>query len=332
MSSTTDGDPTAIVDLFAGPGGWSQALLRLGLREVGLELDHAACRTRAAAGHATIRADVTAYPTWPFRGRARKVIASPVCPSFGKSGKGLGLIDMPLVHQCIDDLANGIDSRAKLKAGCLDERSILTAEPMRWFYDLHPETICMEQVPSVLPLWEHYAAVLRTWGYSVATGIVNAAGLGVAQRRPRAILAASRLTTVLLPLPTHGGPGQPAELSMFSAVGWGYTRRPAPTVTGGGTYTGGPEPFGNGTRQAMRKAMLRDGEWAPRGVDHLRPTIAESAVLQGFPADYPFFGGAGQRAQQVGNAIAVPVAAAVLSAALGIPLRLDRPPVLSAVL
>lgn len=328
MSSTANG-PYDAVDLFAGPGGWSQAVLQLGLREVGLELDHAACRTRHAAGHATIRTDVTTYPTWPFRGGVRGVIASPVCPSFGKSGKGLGLIDMPLVHQCIDDLSNGKDTRAEHKAGCLDERSILTAEPMRWFYDLRPEAICMEQVPSVLPLWQQYADVLRRWGYSVDTRIVNSAGLGVAQRRPRAVLAASRVQEVLLPMPTHGGPGQPAELSMASAVGWGYTQRPAPTVTGGGTYTGGPEPFGNGTRQAMRKAMLRPGEWAPRGVEHLRPTIAESAVLQGFPADYPFFGGTGQRAQQVGNAIAVPVAAAVLSAALGIPLRLARPAVLS---
>jgi DNA (cytosine-5)-methyltransferase 1 len=38
-----------ILDGFAGPGGWSEGLRILGLRDIGLELDTAACRTRAAA-------------------------------------------------------------------------------------------------------------------------------------------------------------------------------------------------------------------------------------------------------------------------------------------
>ena len=319
-----------IVEGFAGPGGWSLAASRLGLDSIGLELDAATCRTRHDAGHATIRCDVTAYPTWPFRGRCTGKIDSPVCPSFSKSGKGLGLLDMPLIHQCIDDLAHGRDTRATIKAACLDERSILTAEPMRWHYDLRPEWIAMEQVPAVMPLWQQYATVLRGWGYSVDTAVVDGAAYGLGQHRKRAILVASRVREVLLPAATHG-PGLHPPRTMADTIGWGYTRRPAPTVTGGGTYTGGPEPFGNGTRQAMRKAMLRDGEWAERSLPHLRPTVEECAVLQGFPAGYPFVGGMGQQAQQVGNAIAVPVAAAVLSAVTGIRLP-DRTPVLAAVL
>jgi DNA (cytosine-5)-methyltransferase 1 len=47
-----------ILDLFAGPGGWSEGLRELGLADVGIEIDRWACATRAAAGHATIRADV----------------------------------------------------------------------------------------------------------------------------------------------------------------------------------------------------------------------------------------------------------------------------------
>lgn len=36
----------------------------------------------------------------------------------------------------------------------------------------------MEEVPDVLPLWRQYAAVLRAWGFSVWTGILNAADYG----------------------------------------------------------------------------------------------------------------------------------------------------------
>lgn len=309
------------VDLFAGPGGWSLGLHGLGIESVGLELDEQTCRTRIAADHLTVRADVTQYPTWPFRGKYRRLAASPVCPSFSKSGKGLGLIDLPLVEQTIVDLSRGRDTRALNGAACLDPRSILTAEPMRWLYDLRPETVMMEQVPAVLPLWQLYASVLRSWGYSAVCGVLDTAHYGLEQHRKRAVLIASSVLDVALPAPTHGGLGQPALVPMSSAVGWGYTRRPAPTVTGGGAYTGGPEPFGNGTRQAMKRAMERPDEWAPRGVGHLRPTVAECAVLQGFPADYPFQGGLGQRVQQAGNAVPVPLAAAVASAATGIPLH-----------
>lgn len=70
----------AIVDGFAGPGGWSEGLRRLGYAEVGLEIDATACATARAAGHERIEADVAALnphdlaPAWGF-------IASPPCPA-----------------------------------------------------------------------------------------------------------------------------------------------------------------------------------------------------------------------------------------------------------
>ncbi|MFE9850271.1 DNA cytosine methyltransferase [Streptomyces sp. NPDC005576] len=296
-----------IVHGFAGIG-WSEALRAHDLTDLGLELADAACHTRINAGHPTIQCDVTQYPTWPFKGRTTGKIDSPPCPGFGKSGKKLGLRDLPLVHQAIEDLSRGKDTRAAIGAACLDDRSILTAEPMRWHYDLQPEWICMEQVPSVLPVWEQYAEILRRWGYSTATGILDAADQGLPQRRPRAVLAASRAHEVTLPAPTHGGLGQPPLVSMAQGIGWGYTQRPAPTVTGGGTATGGAEPFGNGTRQAMRKVMGTP-LWADRtGIHHLRPTIAESAALQGFRPNLRFHGRAGQQHLIVGNAVPVPLA------------------------
>jgi DNA (cytosine-5)-methyltransferase 1 len=302
---------------FAGIG-WSEALRDLGLEDIGFELNADACRTRQAAGHKTVRCDVTRYPTWPLKGRTVGAIDSPPCPPFSKSGNGKGAHDLPLVLQAIEDLSRGKDTRAALGAACLDERSILTAEPMRWHYDLMPEWICMEQVPSVLPVWEQYAGILARWGYSTATGILDAAGFGAGQVRKRAFLIASRVRDVELPAPTHGGLGQPPHVSMAEAIGWGYTRRPAPTVTGGGTATGGAEPFGNGTRQAMRR-VAGTALWRERtGIPHLRPTVAECAALQGFRPDLVFHGRAGQQYLIAGNAVAVPVAAAVIRAAAGI--------------
>ncbi|MFF8732787.1 DNA cytosine methyltransferase [Streptomyces sp. NPDC015171] len=265
-----------ILDLFAGPGGWSRALHVLGARDVGLEWDPWACKTRSAAGQWTIRTDVATYPVWPFAGRTRGVIASPPCQAWSMAGKRLGLLDQPLVHAAVEDLAAGRDTRARLLAACRDERSLLAAEPMRYLHALNtvgePHWVAMEEVPDVLPLWKQYAAVLRGWGFSVWCGILNAADFGVPQTRKRAILLASRVRTAQPPTPTHAqlaepdslfGPGRARWVSMTQALGWGATDRPVPTVCAGGGPGGGPEPFPSGSRKTLSDARER-GTWTPR--------------------------------------------------------------------
>ncbi|MFJ4918429.1 DNA cytosine methyltransferase [Streptomyces sp. NPDC088725] len=265
-----------ILDLFAGPGGWSRALGVLGVQDIGLEWDAWACKTRSAAGQLTIRTDVSMYPTWPWVGRTRGLIASPPCQAWSMAGKRLGLVDQPLVHQAVEDLAAGRDTRERLLASCRDERSLLAAEPMRYLHALNtvgePEWVVMEEVPDVLPLWKQYAAVLRRWGFSVWTGVLNAADYGVPQTRRRAILLASRVRTAQPPAPTHAqvaepetlfGPGRAGWVSMAEALGWGATDRPVPTVCAGGGPGGGPEPFPSGSRKALSDARER-GTWTPR--------------------------------------------------------------------
>lgn len=260
--------PHNIAELFRGPGGWAEGLRMLGLADIGLEWDTAACRTAHAAGHATIQTDVAAYPTDPFKDRITGLIASPPCQAWSRAGKRGGLADQALVHQAVHDLAHGHDTRAELLAQCKDERSLLAAEPMRWLYDLRPEWVCIEEVPDVLPLWKQYARYLQQWGYSTWVGILNAADYGVPQTRKRAILIASRVRGVTAPEPTHAkapthdlfGVCPQPWVSMADALGWGATDRVAPTVTAGGGKTGGAEPFPSQARQALLNAQGR-GAW-----------------------------------------------------------------------
>ncbi|MFD4942259.1 DNA cytosine methyltransferase [Streptomyces sp. NPDC058409] len=192
------------------------------------------------------------------------------------AGKRLGLVDQPLVHQAVEDLAAGRDTRHRLLGACRDPRSLLAAEPMRYLHALHaagePEWVAMEEVPDVLPLWKQYAAILRAWGFSVWCGVLNAADYGVPQTRKRAILLASRVRTVQPPPPTHAqvsepeslfGPGRAGWVSMAEALGWGATDRPVPTVCAGGGPGGGPEPFPSGSRKTLSNARDR-GTWTPR--------------------------------------------------------------------
>ncbi|WP_405595449.1 DNA cytosine methyltransferase [Streptomyces sp. NBC_01092] len=264
-----------VLDLFAGPGGWSHALSVLGVRDIGLEWDEWACKTRAAQGQLTIRTDVAMYPVWPFLGKTTGLIASPPCQAWSMAGKRLGLVDQPLVHQAVADLAAGRDTREQLLGACADERSLLAAEPMRYLHALNtlgePEWVVLEEVPDVLPLWRQYAAILRTWGFSVWTGILNAADYGVPQTRKRAILLASRIRTAEPSPPTHAqtaepeslfGPGRARWVSMAEALGWGRTDGPVPTVCAGGGPGGGPEPFPSGSRKTLTDARDR-GTWTP---------------------------------------------------------------------
>ena len=205
-----------VVDLFAGPRGWSEGLHLLDpdARDIGVELDRWANATARAAGHLTVEADVSEVNPTDYAG-ARGLIASPPCQAFSTAGTGHG-------REHLAALLEAVDRHDWTARPHRDPNVWLVLEVGRWISKLAPEWIACEQVPAVLPIWERYAAWLSEAGYSTWTGILNAADYGVPQIRKRAVLIASRTTTVDRPPPSHSKDGDPLEqwITMAEALGW----------------------------------------------------------------------------------------------------------------
>jgi len=282
---------TDVLDLFAGPGGWSVALGLLGLSEVGVEWEANTCRTARAAGHVRHHGDVRYYvPDRWFPG----LIASPPCQTFSTAGDGDGRDALDRLCECVELVAYGMSptDALALVAGTAvvtsdlgftlevpvahDERTALVLEPMRVIRQMRPQWIALEQVPPVLPIWQAYARVLATFGYSVDVGVVSAEQYGVPQTRRRAVLIASLTHDVVLPAPTHSAyyqreptrldPGTLPWVSMADALGWGMTARPYVTGAAGTTSSGGTDPQalgGSGARATVQRE-LDAGRWRSR--------------------------------------------------------------------
>ena len=279
-----------VLGTFGGPGGWPEGGRALGLREVGIELDAAACATRRAAGHLTVRADVARFPVRQLAGKARGQTHSPPCTTFSAAGDQAGNALLEMLAALTRDMFAGRDSRAECRremaaeltrsewSADLDEApraakiakavasAALVAEPARYILAGEPEWVALEQVPAVLPLWQVYAAELRRMGYSAWAGVLNAADYGVPQVRERAFLIASRAHVVRRPESTHYDPRKGAQLwgepwvTMADALGWGMTERPYFTLPTAGGDRGGADVGGSGARKSLY-AERDSGRW-----------------------------------------------------------------------
>lgn len=270
------------LDLFAGTG-WGVACKRLGIEEYGVEIAPASVATRAANGMETIyhdvweglegRHDVPDYDT---------LIASPPCQTFSMAGSGAG-------RKALDEVLGLVDSKAYRDVAELrafgerhDPRTSLVLTPLAHVYRDAPTYVVMEQVPTVLPVWERVAEEMRAWGYSVVTGNLQAEMYGVPQTRKRAILIArADGVEARMPTPTHSryyprdrkrlDPGVKPWASMVEALGWGMTERPYPTIAGGAkgdahhpsAHQGGQDPSMVGGSAARRTIAEEEsaGRW-----------------------------------------------------------------------
>jgi DNA (cytosine-5)-methyltransferase 1 len=163
-----------------------------------------AVATRAAAGFKTHEVgDVWEFDFASARGEYDGLIASPPCQTFSTAGKGAG-------RKALDDVLYLVRTGAWKSLDFLrnghvlgDERTALVLTPLHAAWEMRPEWLAWEQVPTVLPVWEACAEELRSWGYSVWTGNLQAEQYGVPQTRKRAFLIAHREREVVPPAPTH---------------------------------------------------------------------------------------------------------------------------------
>jgi len=244
------------LDDFAGPGGWSLGAAVIGLRDLGIEWDDAACKTATAAGFAREKADVSTHDASKWRGLIRLYISSPPCTLFSTAGKGTGREAIGVLASGIRRMSAGEDCRTEVRDVIYDATTLpariaenearkpekkwtpekvekaarndafvasMVLEPARRILEFEPERVAMEQVPAVLPLWQVYVQELRARGWSAWTGVLNSADYGVPQTRERAIFMASRVSVVQPPVPTHSE--QPETGDLF-----GVTREPWVTM------------------------------------------------------------------------------------------------------
>ena len=306
MSGQKNGKYT-LVEVCAGAGGQALGLEAAGFDHVALvEIDAHACQTLRNNRPAwnVIEADIKDVRGNKW-GDVDLLAGGVPCPPFSIAGK---------------------------QRGAEDERDLFP-EMLRLVKECNPRGVMIENVKGLLgKRFDEYRSTilkrLRRMGYVGEWKLVNACDFGVPQLRPRSILVALRKEDAIHWSWPEGDPkssqtvGEILYTSM-SANGWpgaknwaSMANTIAPTLVGGSRKHGGADLGPTRAKTA----------WAELGVDGIgladelpnrtfrgvpRLTVAQTALLQGFPEEWLIQGRKTAAYRQVGNAFPPPVAKAI---------------------
>ncbi|WP_455362239.1 DNA cytosine methyltransferase [Streptomyces sp. SYSU K21746] len=303
--------PTCI-EICAGGGGQALGLERAGFTHTALvEVDPDAAHTLRAnrPGWNVLQEDVLRVSPRALAPAAETALlaAGVPCPPFSLAGKQLG-------------------------GG--DERDLFPAV-LNIAAALQPSAVMIENVKGIMQtkFVAYRAAVvqeLERLGYSTSWRLLRACDYGVPQLRPRAVLIALRrvaFTHFSWPEPTACPATAPfvgrVLYESMASRGWELARewadgalRIAPTLCGGSRKHGGPDLGPSRARRAWAElgvngSSVADAPPLPGCTLPVKLTVAQMALLQGFPAEWVFVGRKTSAYRQVGNAFPPPVAEAV---------------------
>ncbi|MFD9874313.1 DNA cytosine methyltransferase [[Kitasatospora] papulosa] len=197
-----------IVDLFAGPGGLDIAATIMDeVESIGVEWDDATRATRRAAGllTTTVKDVAELGPCDDEVNEANVLTGGPPCQSFSVAGNRKGHKALEQVKALATRLA-GHDDLEEFEAAwkevkdqtdsMSDDRTGFVLQPLRWIMEAKLrrgkpyDVVVLEQVPTVLPVWKHYAELLRGVGYAADAHVLHSEDFGVPQTRRRAVLIA----------------------------------------------------------------------------------------------------------------------------------------------
>ena len=296
------------LEICAGAGGQSLGLEQAGFAHLAaVEIDPDACQTLRLNRPAwqVEERDVHRFAGGAFRGVDLLAGGVP-CPPFSIAGKQLG---------------------------AADERDLFP-QALRLVAESQPAAVMLENVRGLSTARfagyrEQVLGRLSELGYEADWQVLNAREFGVPQLRPRFILVALRpaayahfewpsaqktpptVGETLRDLMAAGGwPGADAWARAANGIG--------PTLVGGSRKHGGPDLGPTRARQAWLRLQvdgkgLADEPPGPAHPPHHLPrlTLPMAAAIQGFPADWRFWGRKTAGYRQIGNAFPPPVARAV---------------------